>query len=273
MKFEIYLLVLCTLVFACRPASKMQKRVYSIPRTDTMPVVVAPDNKPIASDSSIKNIYGKLIENKLNFSTFNAKIKVEISSKEGKDEGTCYLRMRKDSAIWISMRGPLGIEGFRVLITRDSLVVINPINKNVQLRTIDYLQELSGIPINFQTLQDLVLGNPVFLDSNIISYKVNDNKELEVLARDSLFRNLLVFNNSNLKMLHSKLEGLNTIQGRNCDISCSDYDKAEGELFSKRRTISVSEKSKLDLDLDFKQYTFNQPLTFPFNIPKNYKRL
>ena len=35
--------------------------------------------------------------------------------------------------------------------------------------------------------------------------------------------------------------------------------------------ISVSEKSKLDIYLEFKTYEFNAPLTYTFPIPKNYK--
>jgi outer membrane lipoprotein-sorting protein len=41
--------------------------------------------------------------------------------------------------------------------------------------------------------------------------------------------------------------------------------------FSKIRKITFAEKKKLDVRLEFKQYNFNEDLTFPFSIPKNYK--
>ena len=42
--------------------------------------------------------------------------------------------------------------------------------------------------------------------------------------------------------------------------------------FATYRKISVSEKSKLDIYLDFKEYSLNEPLKYAFEIPKNYKR-
>jgi len=43
-------------------------------------------------------------------------------------------------------------------------------------------------------------------------------------------------------------------------------------LFSTYRKIAVAEKARLDIELTFKQYSFNEPLNFPFSIPKNYKQ-
>ena len=39
------------------------------------------------------------------------------------------------------------------------------------------------------------------------------------------------------------------------------------------RNNSLSEKTKLDVLLDFKQVEFDKALSFPFSIPKNYKVL
>ena len=72
-------------------------------------------------------------------------------------------------------------------------------------------------------------------------------------------------------MLHSKLDDIDPSKNRTADITFSNYDKVNDFYFSTVRKISVAEKSKLDVDLEFKQYSFDQPLTFPFNIPKNYK--
>jgi len=145
------------------------------------------------------------------------------------------------------------------------------LKKQVQYRTISFLQEVTELPFDFTTLQDLIVGNPVFLDSNIVSYKTNPNNELLVLMVGKLFKHLVTLNNSNFKILHSKLDDIDVTRNRTCDISFNDYETSSGILFSTKRKISVAEKSKLDINLDFKQYTFNEPVTFPFNIPKNYK--
>jgi hypothetical protein len=270
MKFAAIVLSLSVLMFACRPAKKVQKIQEAISKVDTASVVVRPnDTKALDSARLIKDVYNKVLKNKIDFKTFNAKVKVEYNSKDNGDEATAYVRLEKDKVIWLSLRGALGIEGFRVLVTRDS---VNLLKKTVQLRSIEYLQDITELPFDFVTLQDLIVGNPVFLDSNIISYKVNANRQLLVLMAGRLFKHLVTLDNTDFKVLHSKLDDIDVVRNRTCDITFSDYETSAGVPFSTKRRISVAEKSKLDINLDFKQYSFNQPTTFPFAVPKNYKR-
>jgi hypothetical protein len=275
MRIVAIFLSLTIMMFACRPAKKVQKIQEAISKVDTTPAVIVADNNTNKSDtiSAVKDIYDKVVKNRIVYATFNSKVRVGYQGKEGGDEATAFVRMKKDSAIWISLRGALGIEGFRVLITQDSVKVMNLLKKNVQFRSIAYLQEITDIPFDLATLQDLIVGNPVFIDSNIISYKVNGSNELLVLMGGKIFKHLLSLDDTDYSLLHSKLDDIEVGRNRTCDITFSDYNNSSGVMFSTRRRISVAEQSKLDIDLDFKQYTFNQPLTFPFNIPKNYKRL
>jgi hypothetical protein len=53
-------------------------------------------------------------------------------------------------------------------------------------------------------------------------------------------------------------------------LTYSGYENKKGVFFSTNRKITVAEKSKLDVKLDFKQYEFNETLSFPFAVPKNY---
>jgi hypothetical protein len=61
-------------------------------------------------------------------------------------------------------------------------------------------------------------------------------------------------------------------RNRTADITYSDFDNSTGTTFSTYREITVSEKNKLDIRLNFKQFDFNKDLDIIFNIPKNYKR-
>lgn len=266
-------LLFTIIMFSCRPAGKLQKTQALITKVDTTPVVVAEDNKKVDSAELIKEIYNKVIKNKIDFNTFNAKVRVAYTGKDGGDEATALVRVKKDSAIWLSLRGPLGIEGLRVLITNDSVKVMNPLKKYVQFRSINFLQELTGLPLDFSALQDIIIGNPVFIDSNINSYKTDSSNYLQVLMEGKLFKNIVTIDNTDYKIVESKLEENNAATNRTSDIFFSGYDNSSGVPFSTERKISLSQESKLDISLNFKQYAFNQPITFPFSISKNYKRL
>ena len=71
--------------------------------------------------------------------------------------------MYKDSAIWLSANAILGIEAMRVLITRDSVKLLDKLNKVYTARSVDYLQDLTSLPLDLPTLQDLIIGNAVFV--------------------------------------------------------------------------------------------------------------
>jgi hypothetical protein len=262
------------LIAACRPAKKVQRIEVAISKKDTaQTVVIKPEKEEetVDSFSIVKNIVNNLYRQRIDFTTFYGKVKIEYEGKEGGDQATASIRMRKDSLIWVSLTGALGIEGFRMLINKDSVKLMNKLNKTIQYRSISYLQELTQVPVDFYDLQDFIVGNPVFLDSNIVSYKAAQN-ELLVLIVGKIFKNLLTLENKNFKIIHSKLDDLDPNRNRTCDITLSGYANANNISFSTDRKISISEKSKLDVNLLFKQYSFNQPQTFPFNIPKNYKK-
>jgi len=130
---------------------------------------------------------------------------------------------------------------------------------------------LGGFPIDFSALQDIIVGNPVFVDSNINSY-TSDSNYLKILMIGKIFKHLAIIDNNDYKIVESKLEDINNVN-RTCDILYGAYNNDFGVPFSTERKVLLTDESKLDINLNFKQYTFNQPLTFPFNVDENYKRL
>ena len=268
-RYLFYAVILTIITVGCRPAKKVQRIEQSISKKDTAAIVIV---KPeVDSFSIVKNIVDSLNKQRIDFNTFSAKIKVDYEGKEGGDQATAYVRIQKDSIIWLSLTGALGIEGYRLMITRDSFRLMNKLQKTVQYRSIAYLQEITEIPFDFFSLQDVIIGNPVFIDSNIVSYKSTEN-ELLVLMIGNVFKHLLTLENSDYRIIHSKLDDVNALRNRTCDITYDAYEKAGNFYFSTKRRISVAEKSKLDINVEFKQYSFNKPQDYPFNIPKNYKR-
>ncbi|HRI20345.1 MAG TPA: DUF4292 domain-containing protein [Panacibacter sp.] len=268
-----YIIFFAVLAAACRPAKKVQRIESAISKKDTsQTVVVQPLEEAVDSFSIVKSIIGNLNKQRIDFTTFSAKMKVDYEGKEdGTQSATAYVRISKDSVVWVSLTGALGIEGFRVLINKDSVKVMNKLQKTVQYRSIAYLQELTEVPFDFYALQDVFIGNPVFIDSNIVSYKAN-NDELLVLMVGNVFKHLITLENKEFRVIHSKLDDIDAMRNRTCDITYDGYENEGNFYFSTKRRVTVSEKSKLDIDVEFKSYNFNKPQDYPFSIPKNYKR-
>ena len=268
-KFVFIGIISATVFISCRSTRNIQTVVA--PKDTT---AVASADKASHEDSMrfISESYRELQKNNVEFSTFSAKIEVDYEDAEGKKyDVTAHVRMLKDSVIWISIRAILGIEGLRAYITPDSVKLLDKQNNIYTARSVAYLQEVTALPLDLPSLQDLLLGNPVFLDSNnIVSYTQNENT-ITLLSIGDFFKNLFTIDKTSKLAQSSKLDDLDELRNRTCYLSYSDYENKKGFNFSTRRHITVTEKKKLDIKLDFKQYDFNETLSFPFSVPKNYK--
>jgi Domain of unknown function (DUF4292) len=255
---------------SCRSTKKIQT---AITHKDTLAAVALPgENRKEDSAAFIKKTYDHIISNHISFTTFSAKIDVEYVDAEGKKYNVnAHVRLYKDSVIWVSITGALGFEGLRAYITTDSVKLLDKQNKNYIARSVFYLQEVTELPLDLVSLQELLIGNPVFLDSNIISYS-KSVAGISMLSKGKFFKNLFTIGEIDNLIQSCKLDDMDELRNRTCYLTYKDYENRKGINFSTERGISVAEKKKLDIILNFKTYDFNEMLSFPFTVPKNYKR-
>jgi Domain of unknown function (DUF4292) len=260
-------IVLLVAIASCKPTKKIQTAII---RKDTASMAVT-DHGREDSINFMRNTYNAIRAKQINYKTFSAKIDVDyIDADDKKYNVNVFLRMYKDSIIWIDIHAFLGIEALKARITWDSVKILDKQNKLYTARSIEYLQEVSQLPVNLSTLQNLLIGNAVFLDSNVVSYSKFGNS-VSLLSIGKTFKNLITLDPDKL-VQRIKLDDVDPLRNRTGDLTYDDYEDKLGVDFAKTRKISFAEKKKLDLRLNFKQYNFNEDLTFPFSIPKNYKR-
>lgn len=266
----IFFLALVSILYSCRSTRKIQT---AIEKKDTVvaPVTVI-DHSREDTLRYISAQYDSILNQRIPFTTFNGKVDVEYTDGEGKKyDVNAHIRMYKDSVIWVSVTAILGIEGLRAYITKDSVKLLDKQKRIYTARSLSYLQEVTALPLDLTSLQELLIGNPVFLDPHIVSYS-RTQENISLLSLGRFFKNLLTIRSDSKLVLSSKLDDMEETRNRTCYLSYSDYDNRKGVNFSRQRSIHVAESKKLDVKLNFRQYDFNETLSFPFNIPKNYSR-
>jgi hypothetical protein len=267
MRVIIFPVIALVILFtACRGTRQIQTVMNKV---DT--VAVTSVKHPEIDSAAIKaDILKKVHANNIEFEYFLGKVKIDISDNKGKNtNATAFVRIKRDSIMWLSLTGALGIEGFRVLITKDSVLVMDKMEKTYAARSVDYLQDIVKLPVDFGVVQNLIVGNPVYFPDNILSFKENEGS-LMALSVGEFFKHMITIDTTNNSIIHSKLDDIDGLRNRTCDITLSNYTMIQNRLFSNTRELTITEKSKLDIMLDFKQVSFDEPQTFPFNIPKNY---
>lgn len=244
----------------------------STPSTDTV-AVVRPSVDSAALDSvRIVNENLQMIKsNKIDFNTFSARIKMDYQGSDKKfNDITAFVRIKKDSAIWVSLNAVLGIEAVRVLITPDSVKVLDKLNKTIQYKDFQFLQDVTQLPINFSALQDLLIGNPVFLHKTITETHRNETM-FQVVTSGEVFRNISDFDPKLFIIGKTRLQYVDTINPRMAVLEYGAYEMNGSKKFATRRKVNVQDKKPMNIDLDFKQINFDVPVNFPFSIPGNYK--
>lgn len=252
----------------CRSTKKLNTAVS---KKDTLVI-----NNPTGSNAdSIKgadNILNSLEKKRIHFTTFSAKIKVEYEDSRGKQpDFNAFIRLYSDSVLWVSISATfLSIEAFRILITKDSITIVNKLDKLVENHPFKYIEEITHIPLDFSTLQDILIGNPIYVGDSVVSYRQSEN-HLLISTIGKFFKNLITVSADNKLIERSKLDDIDVNQNRTADITYGDYEKNSGFYFATSREITVTEKTRVDINLSYKQYEFNKELSFRFVVPPNYK--
>ena len=245
---------------------------------DALAVKVLPDAAALAEKARldsvlmVKGIVNNIANTKIRFKTMNAKLKIDYETTKDKDSYIANLSIQKDTGMYITIRGAMGVIGLKAFINKDSVILIFPLSKKTERHPLSYLQEVIKIPLNYQTIEDLVVGNPIFMDSiDIISYKVI-NEKLQVSLMGKLFKNLIVLSEDNTKLVQLKLDDVNAAKHRTCDINYSQHTLVKNTQFPLFRTISINAQTKLDIGMEIKEFNFDEPLKYTFTVPKTGRR-
>lgn len=265
---RVFLLAIVTvlLLISCRTT---RKTTTVMAQNDTAIVMIDPNEND--SVKNIKATFDSIQNRRIIFSTFSSKVKVKYKDNNaGSLDLNAFLRMKKDSAIWLSVIFPIfNNEVVRVIITPDSITIINKFKRYVQQKPLSYLQDIAQLPFDFSTLEDLIIGNPIYLEKTIDSYHEHEGN-ISISTVGKSFKNNLTISKADLQLLFSKLIDIDLTRSRAANLSYAEYLPIGTRMFASARNISLSEKNNFDVLLNFLQIEFDKPLTFPFSIPKNY---
>ena len=96
---------------------------------------------------------------------YGMRLAVSTHSEENDQSFKVNLRMRRDSALWLSITPALGVEAVRIVFTNDSIKLLSkvPGNRFAYLGDYGALELELGAPVNFRMIQSVLLGQAVEL--------------------------------------------------------------------------------------------------------------
>lgn len=213
---------------------------------------------------------------------FNADINVNGKANSVKGRA----RIRKDSLIWISIKPDVAIiEVFRVLISPDSVQLIDYLNKQYFADKFSAIKDFINYDLSFQMVQNIFIGNPTMV-FNLNDYKVFTNKTGHEILASSDFKTYVDARNSNqhANYLFQALWMKDRIHTRNLiydpknkvelDLQYTEHEMVDSILLPKTAQLTViGDSTNTRFGFTYTKIQLNEAFEFPFSIPDNYERI
>ena len=248
MKSIIYLFIgmICCFALSCKTTKKLSK-----------PVVEVPD---------VSDLYLAYAENKLVFDQVEFSANVEYKGDMSLGFSAIF-RIQNGEKIWGSFK-KFGFEAARMMITNDSVFVINRLQSSFIAEDIAELKKMTGVPVEFDDLQQMIMGGS-FWSENLI--EANDSTLVKVESiKGQVVEAKHIFDDRKL-VRSSKISAQD--QG-NLEIDYNDYDKVGNASLAFGRSFVVK-RTGMNVILEIQTLKFDPQAqkTFPFEIPTNYSRM
>ncbi|MEO0040647.1 MAG: hypothetical protein RL329_95 [Bacteroidota bacterium] len=233
---------------------------------------------PTASQYSVVDILKKVEKNNLSFGRLSADADMDYEGKPMNVSASSLVRFRKDSLIWMNVK-KMGFNVVRAQITRDSIFVINYIQSNFMRRSFKYLEEKLQVPANFDMVQKMLLGQPIFLtpkDQLKVSFdKTIAGGQWVLTGDDARWHTEYRFSAIDFTLQNMILE--QPARKSVFKMACNNYDGLKGDQkFAYTRTLNMESPQtgavKVVIETG-KPVEVDVVKPFRFEIPANYPEL
>lgn len=204
------------------------------------------------------------------FKTLQAKVKIDYTQGNNENGVSVNLRIEKDKIIWLS--APLAVA--RVMITPEKVSYYNKLENEYFDGDYSLLSELLGITLDFNKVQNLLLGETLFSlkNENYIASNNDVSYILQPEGQNALLEILYLFNPGHYKLDSQQLS--QPLTKRFLEIDYKTYQVVERQIFPEvMNIVAVEDNTEVKIDLEFKSVSINEQVRFPFEIPSGYKEI
>lgn len=281
--FTAAIIMLALFSFSCKHKKKIQKTQTEVAISDTTTGRCKLDFK----NSKALSKYVK--ENEFDFVWVMAKANVETRI-DGKEESfDIKVNVRKDSAMLITIQYLLGIQVAKILITKDSVKMVNYIQKNYFKGDFAYINDVLNADLDFNVLQAVLFGNSAeFYEDDELKLKpVTDRENCHYLLSTERKRRLrrlqsgdnelkkalqiLTLNPDNYKIIKNEFSDPAT--NRSFIANYKNFTKKDSVYAPYHVDIDIVAEKKTSVKIDYVRIEKNIPQKLSLNIPSKYEAI
>jgi len=231
---------------------------------------IVQSSETLDSKMSVKQIVKNHNKLQSKFNTLQGRLKVEYIQSDRSETHTLTLRMENDKTIWVNAF----LNMVRVKITPDRVRFYNKLDNTYFDGDYALISEFLGADLQFENLQNLLLGEAIFnLKPKEFKKKTHPNSYMLTPKQPNALFDLLYLINPTYFKLDAQLLS-QSLKQNVLKIQYQSYQKVDGLVLPENMAITATNTNEqTTLNLNIKSVSLDQPLRFPFNIPKGFKAI
>lgn len=178
------------------------------------------------------------------------------------------IMMEKDRYIWMSVTALLGIEVARVMITPDSVKILDRLHRRCIITDFGYIQRMSNVPLKLENLQNIIVGNTVFPNSVQKSEVDTVLNVLAVYTRLATQRQN-TFYNPQFRPQRTTVAENN--QSREMKIVYNAFSVFGQNTFPSSIDINIRAEKNLQCTFELGNFVFEKKRDAQFSVPSSYE--
>lgn len=254
MKFHHIFLLFALVLFSCGSNKNLKDRANVV-------------------EESSRRVLKNHIKNNFAEDFLSAELKIRFEKGKTKQNLVVKMRLQNDSTIWLSGTF-FGFPVAKAIITPTRVSYYVKINKTYFDGDFSTLSKLLGTEVNYGMVQNLLLGDAMF-DLKPNNYSSAIDKKAHLLSpKDSIdaARILFWFNPLNYKVERQEIK--HVADKKFLSIEYPNYLKVGETSIPEKLEISANNnKERAQISIQYKSVKLEKSLTFPYSIPKGYKRI
>ncbi len=222
-------------------------------------------NKVLVDTTNTQAVRDSMKKNDFDFIYFSAKAKFTLVDDKGSRTANANIRIKHDSAIWISISA-LGVEGLRILATHDSVKVIDRLNKKYMSYDYKYFSHFTSVEVDYNMFENLISGIPIFFDEK--KFKAKKEDSTYTLKNDGKKRTSFIELNPDFTLLNTDL--VDSAMGKSLKLKYKNYSHDNAKPFALDREVQLNDADNTRLFINFSKVKINEPMKFPFTVKEKY---
>jgi hypothetical protein len=228
----------------------------------------------------------QLKKNEFTYEWLTAKFSAEAIIDDKSTSFNVSMRAKKDSVLWFSISPALGIEVARVIVTKDSVKMIDRLNSKFFIGDFKFISRMLHTEVDFEILQSLLVGNSVefYEEDDLLKSSINDNKYLLSTVRKRKLRKVIQKDKELKEPMQSIWLEPETYKvsrllfkefetDKSFDATYSDFQQVNGQLLPAKLTFDIIAEKKMKISIDFTKTQLESHQNVPFSIPEKYTRM